>query len=273
VKRRIDELVDVWGANFMRLDLESYASAGGRVHWAGILSDPGYLADIQEIVAHVGTKPGVYVLVSLWADPTFTSMGWPTTETNKEWAKLAEVFKDSPHVLYGLVNEPQLNYDGALDGQVWAAMNDAVGVIRAVEDGAGTPHHVVTVQGTGGWARFLAYYVTHPITAGGGANVAYEVHVYDAASTFQSRFEDPGKTLPVVIGEFGPYAGYMTDADVTAMMTRAEAAQVPYLAWTFHMRCDPSLLVDNSGGGCGVGMKLQPSAWGAVLKARLAVPW
>ena len=25
--------------------------------------------------------------------------------------------------------------------------------------------------------------MTHPISAGGGANVAYEVHVYDAAST------------------------------------------------------------------------------------------
>ena len=84
MKRRIDELVDVWGANFIRLDLESYGSAGGRINWAGVLDDPGYLADIQAIVAHAAAKPGVYVLVSLWIDPSFTATGWPTPATNLE---------------------------------------------------------------------------------------------------------------------------------------------------------------------------------------------
>ena len=99
-------------------------------------------------------------------------------------------------MLFGIVNEPQANYDGAQDAQVWATMNAAVQTIRDVETAAGTPHHVVTVQGTRSWARVLDYYLTHPITAGGGVNIAYETHVYDAPSLFADRFERPSATLP-----------------------------------------------------------------------------
>ncbi len=273
VKRRVDELVEGWNANFIRLDLESYGSAGGRVHWQGVLDDPGYLADIQDIVAHATAKPGVYVLLSLWIDPSFTASGWPTPATNLVWARLAEVFKDEPGVLFGLVNEPQSNSNGAQDAQVWAAMDEAVQAIRDVETAAGTPPHVVAVQGTRSWARVLDYYLTHPITAGGGVNIAYETHVYDPSSTFAARFETPSETVPVIIGEFGPASGYMTEADTAELMARAEAHGVSYLAWTFHGRCPPNLLVDNSGGGCGVGMPLTPTSWGQQLKTRLATPW
>ena len=67
------------------------------------------------------------------------------------------------------------------------------------------------MQGTRSWSRVLDYYLTHPITAGGGVNIAYETHVYDPSSTFAARFENPSATIPVIIGEFGPAAGYMTD--------------------------------------------------------------
>lgn len=272
VNRRIDALVDDWGANFVRLDLESYRDAGGfRVHWGGPLEDAGYLADLVAIVDHIGTKPGVYVLLSLWIHPSFTSVGWPSAETRAVWTQLATTFADRPHVLFGLVNEPEFNFDGAQDAAAWTAMNDTVAAIRAAEVAAGGLTHVVAVQGTGAWARRLGYYVSHPITAGGGANVAYEVHVYDPASEFDGLFVQPAATLPVIIGEFGP--ANMTLDDTAALMAQAEALEVPYLAWTFHMRCPPNLLVDNSGGACGVGMPLEPTAWGRQLKDRLAQPF
>jgi hypothetical protein len=65
----------------------------------------------------------------------------------------------------------------------------------------------------------------------------------------------------------------MTESDATALQKAAEQMEIPHLAWTFHMRCSPNLLVDNSGGGCGVGMPLQPSSWGTLFKNRLALPW
>jgi hypothetical protein len=76
----------------------------------------------------------------------------------------------------------------------------------------------------------------------------------------------------VIIGEFGPAQG-MTNSDCTTLMNLAEQQQIPYLAWTFHGRCPPNLLVDNSGGGCGVGMELVPTPFGQRLKTRLATAW
>jgi hypothetical protein len=264
----MDELYS-WGANFMRLVLESSSQSDT------VTQNAAYLAQIKQIVDHAASKPDLFVLVSIWDDPNTSSNGWPTNPgTVNEWKKLATTFATQPRVLFGVVNEPQYNDDGAQDAQVWTAMNDVVEAIRGAESAAGGGQHIVTVQGTGGWARFLNYYVSHPITAGGGANVAYEVHVYDGQSEFKSRFVDPHKTLPVIIGEFGPADGYMTLTDCTALIDQARSLEIPHLAWTFHMRCPPNLLVDNSGGGCGSGMALVPTNdWGVPLKARLSQSW
>ena len=268
VIRRIDVLVDQWNANFLRLDLESYASGS-----TGVISNAAYLAAIQQIVAHVQTKPNVYMELSVWVDPSLDSSGWPTANTDQIWTTLATTFANTPQVLFGISNEPQNNYDGSEDSQVWTRMQAAATSIRAAEQAFGSNKHIVLAQGTGGWARFLAYYETHPLTAGDGSNFAYEVHVYDAASTFSDRFITPSKTIPVVIGEFGPVSGSMTSSDTATLMTQAESAGVPYMAWTFHMRCPPNLLVDNSSNGCGVGMTLTPSTWGQQLKTQLSHTW
>ncbi len=270
VNRRMDMLVDDWDANFIRLDLESYATPGGRVNWESFTTDVAYLANIKQIVAHALTKPGVYVMLSLWIDPTFTSVGWPTASTTAAWRVLAAEFRDEPRVLFGLVNEPQSNFSGAQDAQVWAAMNSTVQAIRDVEGNG--PHHLVAVQGTRAWSRVLDYYVTHPITAGGGTNVIYETHVYDPPSEFAALFENPARTLPVIIGEFGPASGFMTIADTVQLMERARAAEVPHLAWTFHQRCPPNL-IEETAPGCGINMPLRPTTWGTAFKNGLAVPW
>ena len=266
VNRRIDLLVDGWHANFMRLTLESYGSADGRTHYASLVDDDAYLDDIVEIIEHIGTKPGAYVLVSLWVDPSFDDLGSPTEQTQRTWRALASRLMSYPQVMFGLVNEPEQNFDGSLDGRVWAAMNGTVEAIRDEEERAGSPQHIISVQGTGAWARRLDYYVDHPIAARGGSNVVYETHVYDPASEFERLFIAPSRSLPVIIGEFG-------EQDANQLMTDAERNGVPYLAWTFHMRCPPNLLVENSGGGCGIDMRLEPTAWGRTLMARLAAPW
>jgi len=66
----------------------------------------------------------------------------------------------------------------------------------------------------------------------------------------------------------------MTLSDCDTLMNQAQLQEIPHLAWTFHMRCPPNLLVDNSAGGCGINMKLTPSPeWGVPFKARLGQPW
>lgn len=270
VKRRIDKLVDGWKANFIRLCLESYANSAGRVHWRNLLEDSSYLDNIKEIVRYTGTKENVMVLLSLWHDPSFTSLGWPTSETIRTWERLAVEFLNDRHVIYGLVNEPQHNYDGALNQQCWQALNDTVAAIREVERKNGGNNHLIAVQGLGGWARFLQYYLDHPITAGDGKNIVYEVHVYNPARDFPTLVTSPAEKLPVIIGEFGPAQGYMTLNECRDLLELAESLKVPYLAWTFHMRCPPNLLVDHSNGGCGAGMPLEPTEWGKLLQEFLS---
>jgi endoglucanase len=276
VKRRVDALAGEWGANFMRLLLESYASADGREQYQGVLQDSQYLTDMKEVVAHIGTKKGVYVLLSLWDDPTFNELGWPTAQTIPVWEKLAETFAHDSHVLFGIVNEPQKNYDGKQDAQVWQAMNDTVEAIRAVEKRLGVKQHLIAVQGTRGWARNLEYYVDHPITAGGGTNIVYETHAYLKESEFEQIWQKPSETLPVIIGEFGPAglggADEMTMEETQLLMKAAEARDVPWLAWSFHMRCPPNLLVETAK-GCGEGMPLQLTDWGKQVKTRLSAIW
>ncbi len=270
VKRRIDVLTDQWQADFIRLCLESYQQLDSwMIHGLDLLSDTEYRQDIVEIVDHVATKPGVYVLLSLWVDPSFTALGWPTAGTTEAWEMLAALFADDPHVIYGLVNEPQSNFDGAADAEVWQAMNDTVEAIRTVEAQLGTPHHLIAVQGTRAWARRLDYYLQHPITAYDGVNIIYETHVYDHADQFPGLFETPSQTLPVMIGEFGPAGGGadMSEEECDQLMGKADELQIPFLAWTFHGRCPPNLIQDYS--GCGIDATLEPTSWGQLLRNHL----
>jgi hypothetical protein len=275
VKRRIDELVDIWGADYMRLTLESYESLQSwQVHGLSVLEDTAYLNDIVEIVEHIGTKDSIYVLVSIWNDPSLDEMGWPTEETIETWRMLVPRLAQYPYVLFGVCNEPQSNSDGALDPDVWEVMNNTVAAIRAAEDTAGSPgQHVITVQGTRDWARYLGYYVDHPIAAGGGTNIAYETHCYDHELAFPERFIGPSEHIPVVIGEFGPatIGGtlYMTLEECQLMMDEAEDLQIPYTAWSFHQRCPPSLLEDLIGSGPGTGMELVTTEWGELVMDQL----
>ena len=276
VLRRIDMLVDGWHANMVRLLLESYSDGGpapGRVHYRSVLEDDDYFRDVMTIVGHIGKKRGVYVLVSLWHEPSFGPLGWPTERTRTVWKKLARALKDMPFVMFGLVNEPEKNEGGLLDGEVWTAMNETVAAIRSVEEPG--KRHIVTVQGTREWGRVLDYYVAHPITAGGGVNVAYETHVYNRPARFDELVTRPSRKLPVIIGEMGvvnDQNATMLPEDCEALMDLAEKLDVPWLAYTFHTNCPPNLLVEHAG-SCGVGASLEPSPWGRIVKERLSRPW
>jgi endoglucanase len=285
VMRQADELVDRWHSNFLRLLLESYPSADGRLNWDSVLNDDAYLKDIVAIVEHIGKKPGVYLEVSLWHDPSFVKSGMamggaPTADTAKTWRKLAKALAKYPHVIFGVVNEPESNNDGALDGAVWKAMNDSVAAIREVEDPA-LPPHLVAVQGTRNWARRPDYYLTHPITAGNGVNIAYEVHVYDPPERFGKEFVEAAAYIPMIISEYGPIQqrtiSTMSMGDVQTLWKEAQRLEVPHIAWTFHYRCPPNLLVDNTKQGCSVGKPYVPTtegeAWGKQLQEYLAKPW
>ncbi|KAI7843641.1 hypothetical protein COHA_002880 [Chlorella ohadii] len=275
VIRRMDFAIASMGARMFRLDMETYAAGDEALQWCwpDCNMDSKYLTDLDTILTWVASKhPGVQVLLAAWNSKRgwgMTDLEWPTATTNAMWRTVVTRLGKHPHVWWGVSNEPEYNFDGAQDAQVWQAMNTAVAAIRAAEKDAGQYPHIVTVQGTRAWARPLDYYVTHPITAGDGINVAYETHPYNPQADFAALWVNPAKTLPVLIGEFGPVDGSMTSADAEKLMQTANSLGIPWTAWTLHMRCPPNLLQDLSNYGCGVGMPLRLTAWGELIKKYL----
>ena len=281
VDRWADELIDNWHATFIRFLLSAKAAPLNQfeVQWMNLVDDPGYLADIQTNVEHMAAKPGVYILVTLFLDPTMKDntadfdSEWPSSlgDTNTRYAKLAETFYANPRVLFGLTNEPHT--DPSHDAALAAVYADAIAHIRAVEDAHGTPHHIVVVQAPEGYARDLSYFVAHPLA---GDQIAYEIHPYNPATDFDALVVQPSKTLPILIGEYGP-AQNMAESDIRTLWTTAQANEVPYIGWVFHMRCPPNMLQDTASDGCGLdastGYNFPRTAWGDLLHDHLATPW
>jgi hypothetical protein len=178
------------------------------------------------------------------------------------------------------MNEP---HDDASENAALAAIfTKAIQTIRGVEQGHGTPSHIIVAQAAQGYARDLSYWVSNPLA---DKMVAYETHPYNHQADFDMLFVQPSKQIPVLIGEFGPATQgntvYMTNDDASALMEVAEQNEIPYAAWNFHQRCPPDLLEDMGGtgyDGCGfVGAGTvytwPPTDWGTLLKDRLAMPY
>ena len=281
LNRWADELIDNWHASFIRFLLSAKAAPlnASEQQWMNLVDDPAYLADIKTNVEHMSAKPGVYILVTQFADPTMKDNNtdfdseWPSSlgDTNTRYEKLAETFYDNPRVLFGLTNEPHTQ--AAHDDELVGVFADGISHIRAVEDSHGTPHHIIVVQAPEGYARDLSYFVQHPLA---GDNIAYEIHPYNPATDFDALIVQPSKTLPILIGEYGP-AGNMTESDIRTLWTTAQANEVPYIGWVFHMRCPPNMLQDTASDGCGLdvstGYAFPRTAWGDLLHDHLQTPW
>jgi hypothetical protein len=176
------------------------------------------------------------------------------TGTDATYVAMVDSFANAGFVLFGLTNEP--GGDKLTSATIAAAMEHAVGTIRAEEDKLGVPHHVVSVQGNS-WTGDISYYATNPISYD---NVVYEVHGYPPAT---SSYTYPN--LPVILGEYGSLASGTSDS----FYADIEAKQIPNLAWDFdpYSNCAPDLVnVTHSA------TSLMPTAWGTIVKDYLAKP-
>jgi hypothetical protein len=276
LQRWADELIDNWKANFIRFNLWSWGEAEGRVQWQTLTQDAGYLADIKTAVTHMTSKPGVYVMVTVFLDPTIDvdETGWPTMATIPVYQKLAETFAENPRVLFALTNEPFA--DESMNPQLEQIYLAAIDAIRAVERARSAPEHIVVVQAPQMWSRYLDYFLDKPIAR---TNVAYEVHSYNPQEDFEDLITVPGRTLPILIGEYGPATingqVLMDESDIRALWTLVKAQEVPHIAWNFHHRCDPDLLRDTGGDGCllSPGYNFPRESWGDMLYEYLNTPW
>ena len=275
VLRRVDEVVDLWGANLLRLNLESYPVASGRIQYRPLLEDRAYLADIERIVHHIGQKRGTYVILNLWREPSLSNEGYPTSQTHTLLRELVRRFYDAPQVIFSVSPGVRQNAEGMQDSVAWETMNNAVNAIREEEQTLSAYRHLIAVPGLRSQGRDLSHYIEHPITAGGGINIVYDAQIFAAQTRFDSLLVSPAQTLPVIVSAFGPSQASqreMSQADAMALIQEAERLNVSWAAWTFHMRCVSSpMLVDQTDNGCGIDMPLQPTEWGLAIQGQLGL--
>ena len=70
-----------------------------------------------------------------------TALGWPTATTIGHWKRIVTVLGKYPWVWFGIVNEPQSNWDGALDSLVcWSATQHTPTLPRLQCDPARPPN-------------------------------------------------------------------------------------------------------------------------------------
>jgi hypothetical protein len=169
--------------------------------------------------------------------------------TDATYVALVDTFATSPFVMFGVSNEPGGNLQS--NAVIAAAMEHAVGVIRAEEDRLGVPHHLVAVQGND-WTSSIGFYAAAPLAAD---NVVYEVHGYPPTVDSYTY-----ANIPVIIGEYGSLP------DSAAFFADVESKQLPNAAWDFSpfSDCAPDLLeVTHSA------TTLTPTPWGSTVQAYL----
>jgi hypothetical protein len=269
-------LIAGWKPNFVRISL-SMMSYTTTVSW---LSDPAqYQTPVINVINALGKNPGVYVLVTLRSDasmmvgdpgnldPTWIPSDSLTTPnastfpqgTDPLYVSLVDTFAHASFVMFGLSNEP--GGSAQSDATISAAMNHAVGTIRAEEDKLGVPHHIVSVQGNGYTSDLQLYTVSpSPITHD---NVVYELHYYPGLGGETPSNYQVAATLPMIVGEYGDFTSAVPQSGFYADM---ESMHIPNLAWDFepYSNCAPDLLdVTHSD------TQLEATAWGTSVQAYL----
>jgi hypothetical protein len=271
----VSGLVSGWKPNFIRMSL-AMDSNPTTVSW---LSDPAqYKTPMTNVIEAIGQDPGVYVLVTLRSDLSMIlgqpgnteTSGIPSdtattpnatkfpTGTDAVYTALVDSFGHLPYVMFGISNEP--GGSARSNATIAAAMDHAVGTIRAEEDKLGVPHHIVSVQGNDYSADISFYAVTpRPITYD---NVVYELHYYPSTTGQTPTSYSSAATIPVIIGEYG---NFTTKVPQSAFYADMESMQISTLAWDFeaYSNCAPDLL-DVTGTST-----LTPTAWGTTVQTYL----
>jgi hypothetical protein len=265
MKTIVSKVMSDWKPNFFRTSL-AMASFAKTVSFSENVDE--YQKPMVDAIKAMGSYAGVHVLVVLRSDasmighfpggpePTGSPSDGASTPdkskfpngTDDVYKALVNSFKDDAFVMFGLSNEPGGN--ALPNEQIHAAMNHAVGVIRAEEARLGVPHHLVAVQGQG-WTGDVSYYADHALMHD---DVVYEVHGYPpppSAYTYAN--------LPIVIGEYG-------SIDAAAFFADVEQKQIPNLAWDMdpYSNCAPDLVEVNQSSS-----NLVPTEWGKTVQAYL----
>lgn len=192
--------------NFDRPFFDGMADSGANVirlpvHPERWKRDPDYLWRYLDPAVQWNGENGVYTIIDLhFIGDIGTDRGaqMPDIKIASEdfalefWLQTASYFKDTPHVIFEIFNEP-----ADISASDWRTKAQAlVDAIRST--GAG---QLIIVGGTE-YSRNLSWVLAEPIK---GENIAYAAHIYPAHGRYswQRWFGDVAEKYPVVMTEWG----------------------------------------------------------------------
>lgn len=221
------------GANIVRLPLNEDG-------WLGINgANPGgaaYQTAVKDYVALLAAA-GFYVLVDLhWTRPgTALATGQDLMASADHsplfWTEVATAFKNDPHVLFDLYNEPHDVSWSAWHsgGGSYAGMQQLIDAVRAT--GA---TNIVVASGLD-WGNDLSGWLANRPTDPAGNLVAgwhaYQFNPVNTQAKWDAIIAPVAAQVPVLCSEFGDHAcnpGYLS-----ALMSWCDSKNVGYIAWTF----------------------------------------
>lgn len=240
-----------WGGNVVRLTL------GQQVWMPGCGSyDPLYRAMVDRVVKWI-TKRGMLAVLDLhYGAPSCAGTGtnpMPDQRSVTFWRQLATRYKNAPRVAFDLYNEPH-----GVSDRVWRGGGPATSRTGVPYTAVGMQTLLDTVRSTGAanlvLVAGLGDATTFPSTAPlAGRNVVYAVHAYNCivpwscrgtdSSWLLSRFVVPGRTVPIMVSEFGHPSSNTADGAAfnSGVIAYAEHQGWSWAAWAWdvHGQCKP----------------------------------
>jgi endoglucanase len=295
-----------WNATVVRLPLD-------QDFWLTNCHD--YRATVRRAVREIEANHMVAILDLHWwtvpAAPKFATAAqavcMPNSNSLLFWRQVAKQFRFHPDVWFELYNEPDPRAETIADQwHAWLAggpvscennvTREPMGTFAAV----GMQALVNAIRATGAQNVVLADGIARAFTLEGmpllsGTNVAYAVHPYLippssggaswSVSSWNARFGDLAKRVPVVATEFGDLeCGDSVSAHAydEAILSYFATHQISYLAWDWFAAygCDVPELITNASGACRPSMgctiqqalKSYPTSPSSASLARRTVP-
>jgi len=190
-KREYYAAIIARGANVIRV----------AVHPERWLHNPDYLRRYLGPLVTWGQELGIYIIIDWhYIGNVISGAGaqmprisrQPLELTLEFWGQVAEYFRETPHVMFEIFNEPE----SISAGEWHAAAQRIIGVIRT--QGA---KQLVIVGGVE-FGKDLGWVLTNPLK---DTNLAYASHIYPAHSAEQWPvwFGEVSETYPVLMTEWG----------------------------------------------------------------------
>ncbi len=145
----------------------------------------------------------------------------PMELTLKFWRMTAHYFRNVPHVIFEIFNEPQ-----AISARDW--QSSATQIIQAIrEQGA---DNLVIVGGID-YGKDLSWVLESPIA---DQNIAYSSHIYPSHSStsWQTYFGEVSEKYPVIMTEWG-FMDRSTDASNAYLVGNADNYGKPLLSYLY----------------------------------------